>query len=293
MSGGFLMKIAISGANGFIGKSLIDTIQRHSPDVEIIAIVRNVNTMGFSFGEAVNVVSMDVYNSPNDVFIEIGSPDTLIHLAWDGLPNYNSLHHIESELPNQYAFLNRLVKSGLKSLVVTGTCFEYGMQSGELNEGMAATPSNPYGFAKNALREQLEYLQGHFFFNLTWCRLFYIHGDNQSGNSIYPQLIKAIDNGDAIFNMSKGEQLRDYLDVNEVVEKLLKLTLLENNIGVVNVCSGTPISIRSLVEKWVAHHSVDIELNLGHYPYPTYEPLAFWGSTKKLQTVLETVNDGK
>lgn len=31
-------------------------------------------------------------------------PDTLLHLAWDGSANYKSLHHIETELANQYRF---------------------------------------------------------------------------------------------------------------------------------------------------------------------------------------------
>ena len=80
----------------------------------------------------------------------------LIHLAWGGLPNYRSLHHVETELPAQYRFLRGLVEAGLQSLVVAGTCFEYGMQSGPLDEEQPTRPETPYGFAKDTLRRELQ-----------------------------------------------------------------------------------------------------------------------------------------
>ena len=280
------MKIAVTGANGFIGSNLITAIQKNAPDAEIIAIVRNTSSIDTKIRSALKIVQMDIHNLPDNVFEKIGSPNILIHLAWGGLPNYNSLHHFETELPKQYNFLRNLIKNGLKSLLITGTCFEYGLQPGELDESMRAVPNNPYGFAKNTLREQLEYLQKEVNFNLTWARLFYIYGDNQTGRSVFPQLKKSIKNRDTTFNMSKGEQLRDYLDVKQVASYILKLSLLEKNIGSINICSGNPISIRRLVEKWIDENSWNIKLNLGHYPYPTYEPLAFWGSNSKLASYM-------
>ena len=76
--------------------------------------------------------------------------------------------------------------------------------------------------------------------------------------------------------MSKGEQLRDYLPIREVVEQLHKL--FENSqSGTYNVCSGQPISIRSLIEARKLEKQSDINLNFGYYSYPDYEPMAFWG----------------
>ncbi|MFT4629235.1 MAG: nucleoside-diphosphate-sugar epimerase [Cryomorphaceae bacterium] len=281
------MKIAITGANGFIGGNLISVIWQNTIDVEIIAIVRNASRVDIGNVRKLTIVQMDIHNPPDDVYQAIGSPDVLIHLAWGGLPNYNSLHHFESELPTHYKFLSELVKNGLKSLVVAGTCFEYGMQSGELEENMAAVPDNPYGFAKNTLREQLEYLQKEIEFNLTWTRLFYIYGNNQTGNSIFPQLKKAIENGDDTFNMSKGEQIRDYLDVKRVAKNILDLAVLEEDIGIINICSGAPISIKNHVEEWLEKYSWEIKLNLGHYPYPTHESLVFWGRNSKLKSYID------
>ena len=58
--------------------------------------------------------------------------------------------------------------------------------------------------------------------------------------------------------------------------------------GVVNVCSGEPISVRKLVEGWIEDNGWSIKLNLGYYPYPDYEPMAFWGDRRKLDRCLES-----
>mgnify|MGYP001216332866 CR=1 FL=1 len=93
------------------------------------------------------------------------------------------------------------------------------------------------------------------------------------------------------FNMSKGEQLRDYLPVEKVAEVIVNLALTKCENGIVNCCSGDPVSIQSLVEKYLQQAGVEMTLNLGHYPYPDYEPFAFWGSTKKMNEILHNGNN--
>ena len=87
----------------------------------------------------------------------------------------------------------------------------------------------------------------------------------------------AVMRGDKTFNMSGGEQLRDYLNVMEVASQLVLIALSQENAGAINICSGNAISIRRLVEQWVEQNGWNIELNFGYYPYPDYEPMAFWG----------------
>ena len=89
------------------------------------------------------VARIDIADPPAHAFELLGRPDVLIHLAWGGLPNYPSLHHFERELPAHYALLKRLVDDGLRRLVVAGTCFEYGMQSGPLAEDAGRRARQP------------------------------------------------------------------------------------------------------------------------------------------------------
>jgi dTDP-6-deoxy-L-talose 4-dehydrogenase (NAD+) len=44
-----------------------------------------------------------------------------------------------------------------------------------------------------------------------------------------------------------------------------------------------------MVETWLKENNWDIRLNLGHYPYPDYEPMAFWGDRTRLDAFYETI----
>lgn len=278
------MKIAVTGATGFIGRHVVAEVEQRGLSATLVCR----SPLDLSLGSAGHrVVVFDLDAPPADPFEAIGKPDVLIDLAWRGLPNYESLHHFEDELPAHYRFLQAMVVSGLSNLLVTGTCFEYGMQSGALHEELEDRPCNPYGYAKHALRTQLEFLQRATPFNLTWARLFYLYGTGQPATSLLPQLMAAVERGDKRFNMSDGEQLRDYLPVSEVARHLVSLALSGRNNGIVNICSGKPVSVRSLVEGWIAENGWSIDLNRGHYPYPDYEPMAFWGDRQKMDRCLQ------
>ena len=278
------MRVALTGASGFVGRHVLTELARYP--VAVTAITRNAGKLADA-GSEVRVVEMDITNPHADDYERLRRPDVLIHLAWEGLPNFDSLHHFETELPRQYFFLKRLVEVGLPAMLVAGTCFEYGMQSGALSEDLTPLPNNPYGYAKDALRRQLGYLRGEHPFDLTWGRLFYMYGEGQPKGSLYPQLKEAVLRKDRVFPMSGGEQVRDYLPVTKIAQHIVSLALRgRGNIGTVNICSGQPISVRELVEGWIQENGWIIELELGHHPYSDFEPMVFWGDRKKLQSLL-------
>lgn len=281
---GPLMLVAVTGATGFIGRYVLRELARRG--VSTVATTRGPVPESVEFA-SVKWVSCNVRDARPDLFEMLGRPDVLIHLAWGGLPNYRSRSHFDSELPSHYRFLHALLTGGLQSLVVSGTCFEYGMQDGQLSEERLAQPHLAYPFAKHALRCQLEFLKEEYPFALAWARLFYMYGNGQNPKSLHAQLMAAIDRGDTSFDMSAGDQLRDFSPVEDVARKLVALALVQADVGVVNVCSGRPQSVRSLVEGWVQEANAPIRLNLGHYPYSDYEPMAFWGDDRKLNAVLQ------
>lgn len=266
------------GASGFVGRHVVSALGKAG--AEVVATARDVSRLADLPNEAERV-ALDLAE-PAGAFIRLGRPDIIVHLAWEGLPNYGALRHFEVELARQYAFLRQLVIDGAQSLLVTGTCLEYGLRSGELDEGMLADPQSAYALAKNTLHSQLQMLAGEHLFALTWARLFYLYGEGQAPTSLYSLLHQAIARGDQSFNMSAGEQLRDFLPIGEAATLISRLALARRSFGAVNICSGTPRSVRSLVETWLQTADAQLELNLGYYPYPSYEPMAFWGSAKKL-----------
>ena len=270
-------KIAVTGASGFLGRHVVAA--QASPDVDIVAHARTAKA---AFDGSARQVCFDLAATPDDAFDRLGRPDIVIHLAWDGLPNYPSPRHVEVELPTQLRFLRGLVGAGLKRLVVTGTCFEYGLQSGCLHEDLTPLPSTSYGQAKDALRQQLEALGDPTPLDLRWLRLFYVYGSGQAPGSLYSLFQAAIARGDRTFDMSKGDQQRDYMRVEDAAAALVAVARADAAPRIVNICSGEPTTVRDLVERWRAERGADIALNLGAFGMPAYEPFAFWGDKSRL-----------
>lgn len=278
------MKVAVTGASGFIGRHVVAALAAQGlPPV----VTLRPNTSEPPWFAGLEVVRLDIAHPPADVFLAMGRPDVLLHLAWGGLPNYRSPRHVEHELPANGRFLNDMLAGGLDTLLVTGTCLEYGMRTGALAEDLDPRPTIPYATAKDALRGQLMQWRTSHPFHFTWARLFYLFGEGQSPASLLPQLRRAVAAGQETFDMSGGEQLRDYLPVTEAARHLVSLATARRANGVVNVCSGRPISVRELVERWIDENGWSIRLNLGKYPYQDYEPMAFWGDATKLHTILQ------
>lgn len=282
------MKILITGASGFIGKYIVNELLKTNHSI-IIASRKQVNEIEQSGNTKISCKHFDIDHIDNGInyFKYFDEPDVAIHLAWQGLPNYTQPFHFEKNLFPHYRFLKNLVTNGLQSLTVAGTCFEYGMQQGELTEEMPCLPDNAYALAKYTLYCFLTELKKGLPFNLCWLRLFYMYGDGQSPNSLYSQLTKALQRGDESFDMSGGEQVRDFLPVEKVAAIIATIALQQADAGIVNCCSGQPAKVKEWVENFLAQQQQQIKLNLGYYPYAAYEPMAFWGSTEKLKQLLK------
>ncbi|CAN5561536.1 NAD(P)-dependent oxidoreductase [soil metagenome] len=282
-----MKKVLVTGATGFIGNYVIENLLQQQYNV--IASSANVEkAKQASWYHLVNYIPLNLKELDNniDYYNYFQKPDLMIHLAWEGLPNYKASFHVEKNLPNHYLLLKNFILNGLKDITITGTCLEYGMQEGCLSESLLAMPTNSYAIAKDKLRISLEELQKGSDCIIKWVRLFYMYGKWQNPNSLLSQLDKALTNGDKVFNMSGGEQQRDFLPVEKVAKNIIKIALKKEVCGVINCCSGQPITVKTFVENYLKANNKQIKLNLGYYPYTDYEPMHFWGDNKKLKSVI-------
>jgi nucleoside-diphosphate-sugar epimerase len=285
-----MKKILVTGATGFIGRHIIQQMADwKTADLQVIASSGDASkAKPFTSMKNVQYIPCDLrqLDISKNYFDFFQRPDVMIHLAWEGLPNYRDYFHVNDNLPRHYSFLKNMIENGMKDLTVIGTCLEYGMREGELNEEMTSLPDLPYANAKDQLRRSVEKLKASYDFSFKWLRLFYLYGGGQNSKSLFSQLDRAITNHDATFNMSSGEQVRDYLPVEQAAQYIIKIALQHRVTGIINCCSGKPMTVRQLVENYLKKKNTAVKLNLGYYPYPDYEPMKFWGDTNKLKKAL-------
>ena len=147
------MKVLVTGATGFIGNHIVRKLLLGKNDV----IATSSSIAKASDYDWINKVEykelkIDQLNLEINYFEYFNKPDLIIHLAWLGLPNYNSEIHL-TQAKMHFELITNMVKNGVKKVAVLGSCQEYGMIEGCLKETDEIHPRTNYAIGKNNLRE--------------------------------------------------------------------------------------------------------------------------------------------
>ena len=278
--------ILITGASGFIGSHVLKHLLANYSSNTFHVITRKRSTT--LLGSSLDRPNVKVYECDLDK-IEVALAKTppidyLVHLAWENVSHYRDISHVTTHLQTQLSFLKKTIAFGVKNFTLSGTCFEYGLKNGQLNEELTPDPITPYGIGKDFLRRYLFLIPE---ISIKWLRIFYLYGPGQSASSLIPQLEDSIRQNKASFDLSPGDQLRDYLYIEKLAAYISGLAFIEGR-EIVNCCCGSPISVRSLVESHLEQnfHDHSIHLNFGKLPYNPSEPMAFWGDNNKMKKLL-------
>jgi len=275
-----MAKIHLLGSGGFIGKA----IQREACDIDI---------QYWSHEKSHNTLYFDLLNKATWQSLLHQHPEHVMLLSWPGLPNYDDEFHLTRNLPACIELIECLISRGLRRIIAMGTCYEYGLQNGELNEGQPTEPQNCYSIAKDSLRRYISTRCKNIGIRWSWIRVFYPYGEEQNQNSLLPSLDRAIKEGRATFGMSSGRQIRDYLPVELVARHALMISQSTSAYGIYNSCSGKPRSIREIVECRIREQDADIELELGALPDRSDEPIAFWGCPRRINMLMDDAEKEK
>lgn len=276
------MKIAVTGANGFLGRGLVKQLLDNN--LEVVAISRNIDGLD----ARAELIQKNVFEM-KDPYLEMKKPNVVLHLAWiDGF-NHNANGHVDN-LADHFHFLEKVFSSPVDMVSVMGTAHEIGFFEGAVQSTTPTNPSNFYGIAKNALRQLVEELASKNNKKYQWLRAFYIIDNDPSGQSIFSKIIQANDRGDKLFPFVDGKNQFDFLPYNEFSSYVAKTVSQLDITGIINIASGYPQSIGSVMENFIEGNKLDIKLDYGRFPTRKYDSKAIWGDSSKLDSIIQKSN---
>lgn len=276
------MRVLLTGASGFIGAHVTRRLLAAGCDVAALVVPGDPLTRLHDVAERLTLLTGDL----NDLAVlrpalESWKPEACIHLAWYAEPG-KYLHSPENlrALTASLNLLEELARIGCGQVVAAGTCAEYDTDRGFLREDGPTRPATLYAATKLSLcliGQQMAAASG---MNFAWARIFYPYGPQEDARRVVPALICSLMQGQP-FPATRGEQVRDYLHVEDVAAAFW--TLVEQGArGIVNVSSGFPVPMRQLMEtiaELTGRHDL---IQFGAVPYRDWEPRFICGDNQRL-----------
>ena len=274
-----MKKILVTGSNGYIGRHVVKYLLDEGYHV-IAADISND-----CVDERAEKINASIFDNTDDAFVKFGSADLCIHLAWRNGFVHNAETHI-SDLPAHYAFLKSMIDGGLKKLSVMGTMHEIGYWEGAIDENTPCNPQSLYGISKNALRQSVIQMAKDKNVDLYWLRAYYILGDDAKNHSIFSKILEMNSKGAKTFPFTSGKNLYDFISVEQLAKYIVLASTQDSVTGIINVCTGNPVSLGQKVEEFIDKNELSIKLDYGAFPDRPYDSPGVWGDATKINQIL-------
>ncbi len=271
--------IAVTGANGYIGRHVVNALIEEGAEVIAIDII----TEGIN--NQAEVINLDIFSGIKDIFKKYRSPDVCLHLAWkDGF--FHDLDaHMES-LSKHYEFIKNLKDCGIKQIAVMGSMHEIGYYEGVVDENTPCNPINMYGIAKDSLRRSLTLMARNNDLVMQWLRAFYIYGDDKRNHSIFTKIIQAEERGQETFPFTSGRNMYDFIQIDDLAGMIAACVMQKAIYGIINCCTGQPVSLAEKIEGFISDQNLKIKLAYGAFPDRPYDFPAIWGDKTKISHIM-------
>jgi nucleoside-diphosphate-sugar epimerase len=279
-----MMRALVTGAAGFIGVHVVRALLDRGLDV--VAVDRPGATAGrlAGLGGNVRVEETDLAESRDaTALLQRLRPELLVHMAWYARPeDYLTSRENLGSLSTTAAVIAASVDAGCRRIVGVGTCLEYNESSEAHREGDAAGPDTLYAACKHAARivgERLAASSATF----AWARIFHLHGPGEDPRRLVPMVANSLRRGEPV-DLSAGEQVRDYLRVEDVADAIATIAL-SDAAGTVNVCSGMAVTLRDFLGALADAVGRRELLRFGRVPYRAGERMRIVGEPGVLRSL--------
>jgi len=251
-------KILVTGADGFIGSHLVETLVRSGYQVKAFVLYNSFNSNGWldhshpSILKNVEIFSGDIRDAYG-VKAAMNGCDTVMHLAaLIAIPySYHSPEtYVDTNIKGTLNILQAARELGINKLVHTSTSEVYGTaQFVPITESHPLQGQSPYSATKIAA-DQLAYsFYTSFGLPVTTIRPFNTYGPRQSARAVIPTIITQIAAGCRQIKLGSIAPTRDFNYVGDTVEGFIAAMNSKNGAGeVVNIGSNYEISIGEMAK---------------------------------------------
>lgn len=271
------MRIMVTGADGYIGRGVVSQLLDAGHKVMAMGLC----SCGLSHDNLEEHVG-DVFSYD---FQSNENPDVLLHLAWRNGFSHNDISHLD-DLSKHYLIIKAALEAGVKRIAVMGSMHEVGYHEGAVDENTPCNPTTPYGVAKNALRQLTGELCRQHGAQMQWLRGFYLVSNDGRGCSIFSKIVAAEREGKDEFPFTSGRCKYDFLPYEEFCRQVVAVVEQDEVNGIINICSGEPISLGDYIEHFINDNGFLIKLGYGKYPDRPYDSPAIWGDASKIRKIL-------
>ena len=272
-------KVLVTGAGGYIGPHVVSALC--DLGAEVVAVDMRLD----SLDPRANAIKLNIFDGNKAIFKHLGSPDVCLHMAWKDGFLHNSDEHMEN-LSAHYRFIRDMTDGGLKQIAVMGTMHEVGYWEGAIDENTPCNPVSMYGIAKDALRRSVFQMLKNSDVCLQWLRAYYIYGDDKRAVSIFGKIMQAAEEGKEHFPFTTGKNIYDFIHVDDLSRQIAACVMQTEVDGIINCCTGKPVSLAEKVESFIAEHKLDITLDYGAFPDRYYDSPGVWGDAKKIRQIM-------
>jgi ADP-L-glycero-D-manno-heptose 6-epimerase len=237
------MKIAVTGASGFIGGNLCFYLEKNGHTV--YPICNTTNLVSDHFRKT--CYFSGVFGAREKVFSEV---DCIMHMAAnnDTLSD-QSCEMIKANLIESKKLLRISKKYNHKFFIYASSTAVYGQTDSILTENIKTNPANVYAKSKLKFDEYMIKTNP----NIKWCGLRFcnVYGpyEQEKGrrSSYLGQIIKNMMDSKKVKLFEHGEQKRDWVHVEDICQACCKAISTKEN-GIYNIGSGRSISFNNLFD---------------------------------------------